>query len=499
MAKVKAVSANCPSCGAALPVMPGVAQLTCRYCQNVISIEMRTPPPEVRPFGSPGGIPSRTLYVDPKAMAAAQKAGSVLTAIILIACLLPFVIGMGAAFGGGCLRACTGAIRPYPIACGLNGDVSVSGNWEGTGPIVKEAGVNCKIHIKNAKLKGTTFMTKSAANVEVTLENATIETTDTMFKLDSNPKLHLVNSNLVSSGLVFDTDSNLVIDAEGSTIESKGATAIKSKYNLKLHATNTKVRGKRAAIETEANFELSMKKGSEISASDGRAIKTDSSMKLEVEGGKITGGAGAITASSGLTITGTGLTITSAREKAIEVTSGLKVDLTDSSITATADEAIGGDSGMELVLANTTIQGTSGVVTKSGLKVKASRKSRIVGTTGYGIVTTSGADVSLTDGSIEGGAVALKSDSSLKLKLGASSRIAGKRGGVATTSNSSIDGTSTSIEGGAGPAIQGTLNDHIIVQQSVIKGTPAIQLERAASPLDLTGTRVEGAQTISRP
>jgi hypothetical protein len=93
----------------------------------------------------------------------------------------------------------------------------------------------------------------------------------------------------------------------------------------------------------------------------------------------------------------------------------------------------------------------------------------------------------------------VKGDSSLKLKLNPGSRVAGKRGGIIGDSSLTIDGTSTSIEGGAGPGIQGTVVGTIAIRQSLVKGTPGIQIERAPTPMDLSGTRVDGGQTISRP
>ena len=99
----------------------------------------------------------------------------------------------------------------------------------------------------------------------------------------------------------------------------------------------------------------------------------------------------------------------------------------------------------------------------------------------------------------EGATVAVKADTSLKLKLNAGSRIAGKSGGVIAESSLSIDGTSTSIEGGAGPAVQGTFVNTIAIRQSVVKGTPGILIQRASSPMDLSGTRVDGGQTITKP
>ena len=115
------------------------------------------------------------------------------------------------------------------------------------------------------------------------------------------------------------------IDLEGSTVESKNAAGIKSKHNLKVRMDNAKVRGKKAGFDTDANFSLTMKNGSDVTASDGAAIKTTSSFKLEAEGGKIDGG---LIVSSNAKIEATGLTITS-KDKAIAATSSLTLDYTD--------------------------------------------------------------------------------------------------------------------------------------------------------------------------
>jgi hypothetical protein len=39
----------------------------------------------------------------------------------------------------------------------------------------------------------------------------------------------------------------------------------------------------------------------------------------------------------------------------------------------------------------------------------------------------------------------------------------------------------------------------IAIRQSLVKGTPGIQIEHAPTPMDLSGARVDGGQTISRP
>jgi hypothetical protein len=115
------------------------------------------------------------------------------------------------------------------------------------------------------------------------------------------------------------------------------------------------------------------------------------------------------------------------------------------------------------------------------------------------VLTTSGADVTLTESSIEGANVAYKASSGNRIKLNAGSRVAGKRGGLITESSCNLEGTSTSIEGGAGPAFQTTMNSQLVLHGSIVKGTPGLSFERNPSPLDLAGTRVDGGQTVTRP
>jgi LSD1 subclass zinc finger protein len=208
----KIFQAKCPTCGANLPVPPGAPQIMCRYCQNVIHVEHRKPPPEVRPFGSPGAMPSRTLYVDPEAAARASKhVGLLILVGVAIPILLPLLIGVLP----WAIRSCKSKIRPFPVACGLNEELTVSGNYESTGPIVTSVGHNCKLHIKNAKLKGSTLVKADTFNMELSLENVTIETTEPMIHSGSNLKVKVIGSTLTSATTVFDSDSNMEIDVNG--------------------------------------------------------------------------------------------------------------------------------------------------------------------------------------------------------------------------------------------------------------------------------------------
>jgi hypothetical protein len=491
----KVVQSLCPSCGASLPVPPGVPQITCRYCQNVIHVEHRKPPPEVRPFGAPGAIPSRTLYIDPNA---AAKAGKGIGCIILFGVLIPIVLPIAIGVGPWAVRSCKGALKPFPVTCGNNEEVEVSGNWEGAGPIVTTVGHNCKLHIKNSKLKGSLLIKTDASNLELTLENVTIETTGTMVKSGSNVKAKIHGSTLTAAGTVFDSDSNLeLLELENSTIESTAGVAFKTKHNVKIHADNSKIRGKKIAIDNDSGLEVTMQKGSEITSSEGIAVKTSSGFKLEAEGGKIEGAEGAIVASSSTKIESKGLVLASSKASAITTTSGLKLDFTDGSITSLAEPAIVSDGG-ELTLVNVKVQGVeAGLSGKNGLKLKASKKTRIVSTAGYGILATSNSDINVNDAAIEGALKAFKGTVNTKMKLAQGTRLAGKRGGIESDSNFELDATGATIEGGAGPGILGTgSNARIAFRQGALKGTPALQMERKPSSLDLDGTRVDGEQKL---
>ncbi len=190
-------------------------------------------------------------------------------------------------------------------------------------------------------------------------------------------------------------------------------------------------------------------------------------------------------------------TLSSTREKAIVTTSSSHIDLTDSSVTSAAEVAIDVDGSVELTLTSTKVQGTIGINSESNVKVKALKKTRIVGLTGPGIVATVNTEISLSDAAVEGATKGFKGGSNCKLKLAQGSRIAGKRGGVEVESNLSLEGTGGSIEGGAGAGILGTSNARIELRQGVLRGTPALAFTSKPSTIDLEGTRVEGEQKLS--
>jgi len=486
----------CPTCGANLPVPPNASQVTCRYCQHVITIEHKKPPFEVKPFGTPGVAPSTTLYVDPKAV---KNAGRNVGCFVLVMILVPILIPLGIGVGPWAYNGIKGIVKPYPVACDANEEITVSGNFEGAGPIVTTAGHNCKLHIKNSKLKGSMLVKTDSSNLELTIENSTIETTDTMIRTGSGLKLKVHGSTLTSvNGMVIDNASSVDFqELETSTLESKNASAVRSKYGLKIRAESSKLRGKKSAIDTESGGDIAIKKSCELTSTDGPAIKATSGFKLEAEGGKIeSGGAAAILTESSLSIVATGLTI-NGKEDGIKTTSSLKLDLTDSTINSKSESAIDGDSSMNVTLANSKLNAvTGGITTTSSFRLKATKKTRIVAATGDGIVAASSSEMVINDSAVEAAGRGIKlTSSSCKVKMQQGARVAGKKGGLELDSSGELEGTGSTLEGGSGPGITGAYGTKVSFTSGTLKGTPALALTRPDN-VDLSGTKVEGEQQV---
>jgi hypothetical protein len=428
-------------------------QITCRYCQNVIHVEHRKPPPNVQPFGMPGYVPSTTLYVDPNLYKSVNKVGVIVAMTTLVSLVvIPIIIFVvsGRAASVSAMGKKPRAVS-FPASCAINEEIELSGDYQGTGPLIKEANHNCTIHIKNAKLRGSTLLKTNASNVQLTLENVIVETTEPMVKAGSNLKVKLKESTLTSPEAVFDSETNLELEeVVGSTIESKEGWAIKTRYNFRIDAEDSKIRGKRGAIDA-SNPKISIKR-TEITSSDGPAIKTSSGLELDVNGG---------------------------------------------SVSSSSEAAIEGDSGMNIELSNAKITGADvGIKTSSGLKLKAENKSQILSTSGVGIVTTSNPEITLEDSAIEGASRAFKGTVNCKLKLQQGARLAGKQGAIEVEHNFELDGKGATIDGGSGPGIYAKINVRLSFKQGTIKGNPAIKTDRKPVTLDLDGTNVVGGTKI---
>jgi hypothetical protein len=487
----KLVSTKCPSCGAGLQVPPQANQVPCRYCGNVITIEHKKPPPHVHPFGAPGFAPSRTIYIDPQALARHSRANAyIVLAVVGLTIVLPLLIGVVPM----ACRSLKRSMKPFPASCGTNEEVTLSGDWEGSGSAFEKVAHNCKIRIKRSKIKAKSLFETDSFNVEVTLEDSTVETTDVLVKSGSNLKLRVVGGSLTSQANVVETSSGLVLTLENTRLDSKLATAVKSTSGTKLTATNAKLHGKKFALDTESGLDANLKGASELT-SEGTALKTSSGLKLEMDGGKIDGGQSALVGTSGLNVIAHGVTFT-AKEKAISASSSFHLEMTDGSITAQTEPALSLDSSPDLVLTNAKIQGTVAVESKSSAKIRATKKTKLTGTIGDGVVTTSSFDLTLNDAVVEAARAGLRCGTNAKVRMLQGARISGKKGGIAGDGNLELEGVGATIDGGAGAGIKPGYNGDIDFKQGVLKGIPAVEFDRKPRVFEVDGTRVDGEAKI---
>lgn len=456
-AVAKLIAAKCPTCGAALPVPPGAHHVQCRYCGNAITVEVRKGPPMQPPFGAPGGMPSRTLYLDPEAVAAAGK--GIATAVIVVVALpiLLTVIGGVVAFttvrgaspvGFGGLRTAS-----YPGSCAVNETIELTGDWQGTGPVITEAATNCKIRIKNAKLKAPRLLQTNGANVEITLENVTLETTEAAIVPGINTKVRVTGGGLTSGAEVIGGNgTNLDVTLTNTSLVSRAATALAGGTNLKLDATGSKIQGTRAAIETESNAKLKLK-ATELVA-EGPAVKAKSSCGIDAQGG---------------------------------------------ALTSSGDPAVEVESNPSLAFEGTKVQGRdAAIAATSSVKLRISKKASLVATGGPGVEVSSSFDLDVTDATIQGARSAVKATSSAKVKLREGAKLSGQQGGVVAESSLDVDATNATIEGGKAAGIQGTSNAKIELHGGVVRGTPALSFTHKPSSFELDGVKVEGDQRLGR-
>lgn len=457
MAKLHA--AKCPTCGADLRVDPNAPNVLCRFCQNLIVIEKRAPPPDVAALlGALGGVPSaqahasqvhissRTLYIDPKTIRTTRAVVWGFAALMAVPVLLP----IGALVIWPLLQTVKGSVRPFPATCGLNETLTLSGDFNGPGPAITSVGHNCKVTIKKSKIKAASLVDTSAVNFELTITDSTIDTTGPLLRVGTNTKLHVKGGSLKSDGQVVVTKGhNLEIRLEGATLESRGDTAIKSS-SVNLEAKNATVRGKKSALDIDGHAEID---------------------------------------AEGTTFEAQGPTL---------VFDAAKIELTGGSVTSKTDRAIKGDNGVGLTVSGTKVQGaTDAVSVTSNFRLEATDKASFLAGTGHGLaVAGSNGNLTLMDATVDAGRAAVEGDVNLTIELGPGARLSGKKGGVSSPGNFKLDANGATIDGGAGAGLEVRGGAEISMLNGALKGNPALSIPRRPAKLELGGTQITGASSV---
>ena len=284
----RVITRNCPNCGAPLSLKRAAKDVRCPFCTHVIHIEW------TKPVNVPAPL---TVYVTPEAphlVVVLLLAGALIPVGIVTALVVLIVKSHApAAFVGNRsvveeVAEKTGLVPVrFPTKCGLNQELEIIGaNYEGLGTLIV-GDINCKIHIKDSKLKGTVVI--SAKNlVEVTLENSTLYGTDTAIQFDMNSKVLAKQHSLLKGdnfGLTAGLNGELSL--EDSRVEGKQA-AVKAGVNFGFTSKGSSLVGKEYGLWADDNLKVQLN-GTQLQA-ERVGLRTDANLELKAQDSQISGG-----------------------------------------------------------------------------------------------------------------------------------------------------------------------------------------------------------------
>ena len=333
---------QCPKCGAPLVLQRGVSDVACEYCRTVVHVEWgRKPPGEQVHAGAgqeltiyarnpmPAFVPVLIAlgFLIPLGGAVLAYVGTMIggtvTAISAVQGLQG--AGLGGAIGGPAREA-----KAFPVTCGLNQEISITGQkYEGPGPLVTGE-VNCKLKIKDSTLKSTEGVVVLAKNmVEVTVENSTLEGKEAAVRLTVNSKLFARKKSVFRGAeIAISSGINTEISLDDSSVEG-GETGIQADTAFNLTGTKSTISGKDYGIRGTGG---SLKaEGKELVVKGGRAgIETQFNLKLELRGGLVEGGeAGVRSKSSNADIQLSRAAQITAKEVAIKADTNMQLEMED--------------------------------------------------------------------------------------------------------------------------------------------------------------------------
>jgi hypothetical protein len=320
----KLTSKKCPNCGAPIALNAGQSDVSCQYCGNVIHVEWGKKAPAEKP--------PMTVYVK-------RPGFAMLPLLIVLGSLVPIAIPLFVAFGPKLKNLATAVAAEsgiptgkmsFPTDCGMNRELTIIGQtFEGAGTLVT-GDVNCKIKIKDSKLKGD-IVVLAKNLVEITVENSTLEGKEAAVRLGMNSKLFARTQTVLKgeeAGVIGGINSELSLD--GSTIEG-AVSGFRAEANCKLTANGSRISGKEFGIRSSSNLSV---EGRELVISGGRvALESEVNLKLDLRGGTLEGGeAGVRTKGPNANLKLTRQARIAARETALNSESNLQLEMEDAVI-----------------------------------------------------------------------------------------------------------------------------------------------------------------------
>ena len=252
---------KCPGCGAKIELpMPGPQAIvfTCQYCHYRIPIPAAYVPP-VQPY-----VPAQVHVQMPTYTAPYKgRSGAWIAILSLLPLLIPLVI-FGTQ-GGGCtnLRARFSG-NPFPLVCGINESLTIDGKTSESKDTLIVMRVNCKLEIRNSKLKGP-WIIKAEGNGEITLINSTLEGSKGVIDGGNNVTINLDHSTLISkkgSAIVAEANPHLKITND-SEIHG-GDLAMDLGYNPEITVEHSIIEGAGGGLVSAGNLKLKLLDGSSV-------------------------------------------------------------------------------------------------------------------------------------------------------------------------------------------------------------------------------------------
>jgi hypothetical protein len=282
---------KCPGCGAKIDLpLPGptATVFACQYCHHRIPIPAAYVPP-VQPY-QPAQI--RIQMPTYSAYSGASRAGTWIALLsILPVFIIPLVI-FGTQ-GGGCTNLkIRFSSNPFPLVCGINEHLTIDGKTSEAKDTLVVMRVNCKLEIRNSKLKGP-WIIKGDGNNEITLVNSTLEGTKGVIDGGDNVTINLDHSTLTSkkgSAIVAEANPHLKISND-SEIHS-GTVAMDFGYNPEIELEHSNIEGTEGALATKGNLKLKMLDGATMKSEQVAIAGGDNPTITIQDKSKVTGATG---------------------------------------------------------------------------------------------------------------------------------------------------------------------------------------------------------------
>jgi hypothetical protein len=232
----KAVSVDCPNCGAKLNVAPNAPQATCTYCGTVSAVQRGGPPPprQLPQWQAPqGGMPAG--YVPPPAQipmvihvpqAHVSKAWIWITLFSVIVPLVAVMVPM---------LMTTGVLAPgwdgtEPFSCGVNERYKIEDVKADLGGTAMTIGGNCQVELRDVEIEGKTAV-KIIENGRLTMFSGKLKGDKTALEVGGNGHVILHEGKVEGGDYAIDASINADVDTGGAKIKGKQRTSMNAKID----------------------------------------------------------------------------------------------------------------------------------------------------------------------------------------------------------------------------------------------------------------------------